>query len=555
MLEKFPSPPPVKDHSLLIIDNQSLVHDIIKAALAEIGITKVSSAMNSFHALRLCEQTQFDFILVAFNVSEDKDGFHLYEELKHKQFVTAKTTVVFLSAETSQELVNCILELQPDDFWVKPLTRTRVEQRLGHLLNIRAKLNRVHHCLVERDFSGAIYQAERLLQDPSLAEYHPKLRRTIGNCLFQLFQYEEAERYFIKLLGEQDHAWMHVGLVRAKLKLGKIEQAATMIDNLLLRSDTRFQVYDLMAQYYIERERFDLAYEQMKQASLLAPRNINRNKKVWDLARLNRDKEGQLIAVRNMAKYAKNSIHDSPELQLNVVRATLDLATTQSGEASRKTMQKLETELQDIKQQKGMLTQLGPQFTIIEARMRCLKNDKQGAEAIMKQQKPSIANLSMEDSLDKMKAFHEMGMKEQCLKMLDSLRKQIEGDTFTSQVVDEYLKQESIERKEINFTTKELKSMAATNYKENRMIPAYNNLKQAFTLAPADKQIALSLLKVLVQLNLKEPLSLEQLEYAKNAATLLMEGNLPAAQVVKRDDYIEAIGISVEWEKSKAIAS
>ena len=32
--------------------------------------------------------------------------------------------------------------------------------------------------------------------------------------------------------------------------------------------------------------------------------NIERNKKLWDLARLNRDKYGQLSAVQNMAKFA-----------------------------------------------------------------------------------------------------------------------------------------------------------------------------------------------------------------------------------------------------------
>ncbi|MCW8090237.1 response regulator [Alteromonas sp. ASW11-130] len=546
MLEKFPSPPSFNDLNVLIIDNQSLVHEIIKPALIDIGIKKVSSAMNAFHALRLCEQQQFDIILLAFNVSHDKDGFHLFEELKHKGFITDKATVVFLSAETSQELVNCIFELQPDDFWVKPLARNRVERRLTHLLSVRAKLNKVYHCLSERDFSAAIYQAERQLLDTSLSEYHPKLKRTIGECLFQLYQYHDAEQYFSTLLEEQDQGWMHIGLARAMLKQDKAEEAASLIENLLVRQDTRFQMYDLLAQHYIEKVQFDAAYKQMKQASLLAPRNINRNKKVWDLARLNRDKEGQLAAVKNMAKFARNSIHDSPELQINVIRSSIDLATTQSGEEAQKTLQKLESVLHEIKQQKGLMLQLGTQLTIIEARLLCLKDDKCGAESIMKMQKPSIENLSMEDCLDKMKAFHEIGMKEHCLKLLDDLRTKIEGDTFSSQVLNEYLKQESIERKEINFTTKELKKMAATNYKENRIAPAYNNLKQALTLAPGDKQIALSLLKVLVQLNFKEPLSLEQLEVAKKTGLLLMGGSLPATQLQKCNQYLKALGISFE---------
>jgi hypothetical protein len=152
--------------------------------------------------------------------------------------------------------------------------------------------------------------------------------------------------------------------------------------------------------------------------------------------------------------------------------------------------------------------------------------------------------MNLEDNLDLMKAYHELGMKEDCLSILDKLRSQLAGDTLASQVVDEYLKREEIERREIKFTTKELKDMAAVNYRENRMLPAYNNLCQAMTLSPHDKSIALSLLKVLVQLNKKDPLSDAQYEVASNASRLLHSGKLIDAQRQKRDEYLTALGIN-----------
>ena len=93
-------------------------------------------------------------------------------------------------------------------------------------------------------------------------------------------------------------------------------------------------------------------------------------------------------------------------------------------------------------------------------------------------------------------------------------------------------------------TTKELKEMAAVNYRENRIIPAYNNLCQAMTLSPHDKSIALSLLKVLVQINKTEPLSDSQYEVAVNAADLLGKAALPANQQQKRDEYLSALSLN-----------
>ena len=546
MLEKIPAPTPREELHVLVIDNQGLVHDVVASALHEIGIKNVSSAFNAFHAKRLCEARQFDFVLLSFNVSHDKDGFHLFEELKHLNHINDTTTVVFLSAETSPELVNCIVELQPDDFWVKPLQRNKIESRLDYLIQVRLKLHKMLYCMQIGDYSTAMYYAERQLKDALLSEYHTRIKRLIGDCLLQLRDYETAEDYFRGLLQSMDHAWVHIGLTRSLLRQDELEEAQLLVDDLLQRPDTRFLTYDLLAQYFIEKEQFDIAYEQMKEASRLAPRNIERNKRLWDLARLNHDKKGQLSAVQNMAKFAKNSIHDSPQLTLNVIRSTIDLATSLGNTETERYLQKAESELEELKQQKGMQSQLGEQIDVVKARVLCLRDDKRSAEKLMKDRSASTEGLSMEDSLDKMKAFHELGMREHCVSILDKLRKQIEGDTFTSQVVNEYLNQESIERSEIQFTTKELKQMATVNYKENRLNPAYNNLLQALTLSPKDKQIALSLLKVITQIHLDDNLSDEQMKSEKRAAKVLLSSELSTTQAEKRDQYIKRIGIEVD---------
>ena len=377
------------------------------------------------------------------------------------------------------------------------------------------------HCMHAGDYSTAMYYAQRQLKDPSLSEYHTRIKRLIGDCLLQLRDYETAEDYFRTLLQSMDHAWVHIGLTRSLLRQDELEEAQLLVDDLLQRPDTRFLTFDLLAQYFIEKEQFDIAYEQMKEASRLAPRNIERNKRLWDLARLNHDKAGQLSAVQNMAKFAKNSIHDSPQLTLNVIRSTIDLATSLGNAEGDKYLKRAEYELEELRQQKGMQNQLAEQIDVVKSRVLCLKDQKREAEKLMEGRTASTDGLSMEDSLDKMKAFHELGMREHCVSILDKLRKQIEGDTFTSQVVNEYLNQESIERTEIQFTTKELKQMAAVNYKENRLIPAYNNLQQALTLSPKDKQVALSLLKVITQMHLDGGLSEEQMKSAQRAAKLL----------------------------------
>lgn len=543
-MDKIPLPKSIDELKVLVVDNQALIHDLLKSALLELGVKQVSSAQNAFHAVRLCQNDHFDVVLLAFNVSSDKDGFHLFEELKHNNYISDKTTVVFLSAETSMELVNCIIELQPDDFWVKPLDKQRVQHRFNYLVNIRRKLHKVMYCMDRGDYAAAIYHAERGLKDAGVVEYHPRLKRMIGDCLIQLRDFATAERYFSDLKNEYNHAWVHIGHARALFKQDKTEEAELLIEDLLQRNDTRFLTYDLLAHYYIGKEQFDIAYEQVKAASKLAPRNIERNKKLWDLARLNRDKYGQLVAVQNMAKFAKNSIHDSPELGLNVIRTMIDLAATVSGAESEKLQRQITREVESLTRNDYVEQSLGNKMLIIKARMASLKNNKRDAEKLLKENLQADTVMNLEDNLDLMKAYHELGMKEECLSILDTLRTQLAGDTLASQVVDEYLKREEIERREIKFTTKELKEMAAVNYRENRILPAYNNLCQALTLSPHDKSIALSLLKVLVHINKSEPLTDAQHDIALTSVDLLSRANLPPNQQQKRDEYMTALGLT-----------
>jgi CheY-like chemotaxis protein len=538
---EIPPQKPIEAQKVLIIDGQTLVHEVIKSALMELGIKQVQSAENAYFALRLCETTRFDVVLVSFDVKSDKDGFNLLEEMKLKGFITKTTTVVFLIADTSSGLVNCVVELQPNDFWVKPLDRHKIEKRFIYLFDIKQKLYRLNFCVDKQEYPTAIYYAERQLADPALAQFHAQINRVIGDCLLLLLQFEQAETFFKKLLEQYKYGWVSVNLARSLLKQDKLEEAQTLIDQLLERDDTRFTTFDVLAEYYIEKENYEKGYEIIKEATKLAPRNIARNKKSWNLARLNHDRYGQYIATQNMAKYAKNSIHDSPHLALNVIRAAIDLAATLPGPESLKLLTKTERDFVSLQETYGTNNQLGDQLSIISARMLNLRCDKKGAETIVREHMHVRQSHSIEDNLDKVKAFHELGYWEHSLALLDKIRTQIEGDSFTAQVISEYLEQESKERTTIHYSPKELVDMASTHYRSKRYKPSYELLKQAIVLSPKNANIALSLVKVLAKIALDLRLETEHLDTFEKCKILINTSPMTTAQRAKMDEYSQII--------------
>ena len=538
---KIPSQKPNAEIQVLIIDGQSLVHSVVRVALLDAGIGNVQSAHNAYTALRLCQVTRFDMILIAFDVKSDKDGFNLLEEMKFKGYITKTTCVVFLSADTSKGLVNCVVEMEPTDFWVKPMDRSKVQKRIHHIITIEKKLYSLRYCYDQGEYPTVIYYAERQLQDPSLASYYPHINRLIGKSLFNIKEYQAAQEFYEKLAKRYSYAWVQVGLAATLLKQNKIDEATKLTNELLKRDDTKFATYDLLAEFHIDNEDYQLGYEIIQEATKLAPRSIERNKKFWNLARLNHDRMGQYLATRNIAKYAKNSIHDTPDLQLNVIRSGLDLAATLSENESNKLLINTEKALGLLKEDFGTATDLGPQLTIVEVRLLNLRKNKIQAEQVMLTHTRANALKNFEDNLDKVKAFHEVGLWEQSVLLLDQMKGDMGHDSFTGKVLAEYLEQESKERQDIRYSPKELGEMASSHYKNKRYKPAYHLLWQASQLSPNNANITISLLKVLAILAEEEGLTEEENQSVEKCLEDLKGITLSEGQQAKFNDYNKRI--------------
>ena len=485
--------------TVLIIDDNRLVHDTLKRGLYNVWINHVKCAESAYFGIRLCESERFNIVICSFNVNSDKDGFHLLEELKFRGHVNKTTVLIFLSTETNESLVNSIVELQPDDFWVKPLAPKKVKERLIHTLQVKKQLFNMYRSIDTKSFAKVIYFADRYLANENLHHFHSNISRMKGEAYLNLLEFETAEGFYKGLMKTYTYAWVYLGYVKSLLKQGRINEIHELIEKLIEKPATRFGAHDMLAQYYIEQEQYDKAYNEIKKATELSPRNIDRNKKSWDLARLNHDHEGQYIATRNIAKQAKNSIHDSPELLLNVIRSGIDLASALTDERTALVLKQTDKYLSQLQSEYGKeLGEFKQQLLVIKARLYIVREQKSKAIKLIENHVDLIPSPQIEDNLDKVKVFHELGMREEAVKMLDAISNQATGDSLTGQVINKYIEQESIERAEINFSPKQLNDMAIEHFEKNRLKPALDAIQQALRLTPHNIKLTMRMLKILI---------------------------------------------------------
>ena len=57
--------------NVLIIDDNLLVHDLLKETLYDLGIQTIRCAENAYYGLRLCDEMTFHIVICAFNVKSE----------------------------------------------------------------------------------------------------------------------------------------------------------------------------------------------------------------------------------------------------------------------------------------------------------------------------------------------------------------------------------------------------------------------------------------------------------------------------------------------------
>lgn len=482
---------------ILIIDEQVLSQSFLRYALEQLNYQDITIADRPQLALNLCRDHHYDLIICSYNQSGGKDGYHLYEELKLSGLQKHTTGVIFISAETDPTLVHSVIELQPDEFMVKPFVIKDLQTRIERVVQRKTQLRPLYQLLDAHNYPAALLYINAQLSVVSQRKWFPLLLKLKGDILLLQQQYHDAEHYFQAMLAIQPFSWAKMGLVRCYLQLEKEAEAFSELESMLMRSDSRLFALDLLAELEFKQQRYQVAQQHLIDAADLAPRNLLRQQKLLQLSRLNHDYETQYRAAKDMVKFARYSMFEQPDLYLNLARASIDFALSSEDEeqASRLNRQANQNLLQVQKQySKHDITE---QQQILQARLLYLQDHKEKAKALLHDLKVDSPIRSLEDALDKAKALHEVGLtdaSEQLFEHINQFCLHQQTDPFFTA----YLAQEKIERKKMPLSPRELNNNAVQQYQHGHWEQAYTAFSLAHKVMPNNAGIALNLWQTLL---------------------------------------------------------
>ena len=159
--------------NVLIVDDQVRAKGYLKYSVEELGFQNIDYVDKVPQALASIRKSHYDLILCSYELKQEQDGFYLYDQLKENNELPASSAFIFISADTTPDIVHSIIELQPDDFLAKPFTVRELNKRISRVLARKRALKKVYDLLETRDFEAALTEVEAFLAEPKNAEFFP----------------------------------------------------------------------------------------------------------------------------------------------------------------------------------------------------------------------------------------------------------------------------------------------------------------------------------------------------------------------------------------------
>ena len=485
-----------KAKKVLIVDDCDPVRASIKGMLQKIGFEHIAAAADANAAIANCTEIQYDFILSDFNLGEGKDGYQLFEALKHLRLLKPGCCFIIISAESQRQIVHGVVELQPDTYLLKPFSFVQLEKRLMRAFEIKHALHQVYKEIAEEKFIEAANSCELVVKnDPDYAVYALRLR---GELLLEIEYYQAAEQLYITILARRDYAWAKLGLAIARFCQQRWLEAEFELRELSKMDETRVEALDWLSRLFLKRQLYKDAYDTLNEVTKLSPKNYQRQKALANLANINGLKDDAVKIYARLQQAARYSIFDTPDNFLNYARAILE----QTKEAN-----KLE-QTRHFKKIDDILANIGKRFSLesylheelaVRARVAVLRgNIDEARELLAKSDAAQTGKpLTAEACLDKAKAYFDAGNLSRSDEYMQELDAMAEHDDLLANTLTVLIQTEHKAHDNLREEIKTLNNDGLDAYQNGYYGRALEFFNKAFDYMPYNPSLALNLLQTI----------------------------------------------------------
>ena len=309
--------------TVLVVDPNPGMRTNLQNMLNATGISKVEYAINANTAIRQLQKRAYDVVLCEYDLAsgsgEGQDGQQLLEDLRHHHLISPATIFIMLTSEGVYEKVVSAAELTPTDYVLKPFTAELLSGRIKRALERRGALLQAWQQAAQGKLRDAIATCVKgALAQPRYAHDFARIRAELHSTLGE---HAEAAGVYRDVLRERPLGWAVLGLARTLLAQDQMDDARTILEELLVSNPRLMAAYDLLARCLESEGEPELAKKVLEDAVAISPHVVRRLRKLGEVALAAGDAQGAEKSFRQVVSKARYSEFRDPEDHVNLVKA------------------------------------------------------------------------------------------------------------------------------------------------------------------------------------------------------------------------------------------
>jgi len=495
------------DKNILIVEDQKPFQVMLKGMLKNMGAGTVHLSSNGEQAISRCTEIPYDLIFIDYNLGTGRNGRQLYEELKDRKLIPSHNISVLVTGEAQSTMVVGALEVNPDDYIVKPFSQNLLKQRVSRAWGKKQTLLPMFEALENNDLSTALNAVNQLLEtQPRLKSVCQKYKADI---LYKLRKNDVLEVFLDEVLANKRVNWALIYKARVLRDRTKYMAAIKFGKEAVMQSKLSIEAYDVITDCYLLNNQVKPAYDWIRSGIEKSPFSVPRQYKLSAIAKLNKDFEASIKACSQVVDLTSKSFKKDFRHLLNHIRNIIDICELEPDQnRKRKFNQEAVFAIQKSKQESGTFSGIkADDFEqICMARL-------DSANGLNYKAKRSFFDLSqrygdkdfhmpselLADSISLMYKIGEYDKAEDYSNQIGT--SQVELDDFTKDMIKQAKKSAASNMK----TVSSLNKLGIDEFKKGNFHQANKLFEDALEIAPMNTGSALNQIQALISLIEHEP--------------------------------------------------
>lgn len=527
----------LENQRVLIVDDQRAFQLMFKGILYSMGAQNVAFAPTGEQALVKCINLTYDVLFVDYHLGNGKNGKQLLEDLREKKLLAPHSIFMLITGETTVPMVVSAVELEPDDYLIKPFSQSLLRNRLEKIQRKKQQLQPIYQALYDEQHEKVVELCKEEIVKES--RYQQYCKRVMIENLIKLKDYTAAEQVLLVALEQNRSGWALMLQAKLCYEQERHEESLKLCDEAIDGNRYFAEAFDTKAKNYLALEQTDEAFNCIKTAAEIAPFSITRQYMLLDIARQLDDSSNIIQATRQLYEITRRSFREDIIHLLNYIRTIIDAAIqADEPETRNRFMQDATIAIQRVRRDESLTREID--FNLFETLCQARLDSINGHQYTAKKSYAAVAEqvLNQEQIIpDAIFLLNQIGEYEQARTLYEQLPENITDNPILRQLMKK--QHDNTETKQLRFS--ELNKEGIKYYKAQQYIEAVHMFEQALEVAPMNTGSALNYIQASIQLlnTQKKTKSTELFERCKKTFRIVDNMPLPEHHRIRYNELLQ----------------